>query len=155
MRIWIIILFLSLGTTVSAQEVISKGKVYEVKGKAIFQDDIDITPTLLIEERDHIYKALKNQIKNNKDAEKARKKLVKYTKNAENSQKKSAKALKQKQKAQDEFTKATKKLDQNQAKFEKLKFRGKLSPNDEAKWLKKLEGYKNDLQKATRKLQSS
>lgn len=155
MRIWMIILFLSLGVAVNAQEVISKGKVYEVKGKAIFQDGVDITSTLLIVERDPIYKALKSQLKDDKNAEKARKKLEKAAKKAEKAQKKAVKELKNKQKAQDKFNKANKKLEQNQNKFEKLKFKGKLSPNDEAKWLKKLEGYRKDLQKATRKIQSS
>lgn len=155
MRIWMIIFFLGLGITVNAQEVISNGQVYEVKGKEIFKDGVDITSTLLTDEKDHIFKTLKNQVKESQNAENARKKLEKTAKNSEKAQNKATKALNQKQKAQDKFTKATKTLEQNQEKFEKLKFRGKLSPNDEAKWLKKLEGYKKDLQKATRNLQSS
>lgn len=155
MRIWIIIFLVGLGFTANAQEVISQGKVYDVIGKSIFQDGVDITSTLLTDERDHIFKALKSQVKYAKHAEKARRKLEKAAKNAEKGQKKATKALKQKQKAQNKFTKASKKLKQNQEKYNKLKFRGKLSPHDEAKWLKKLEGYKKDLEKTKRKLERS
>lgn len=152
MRIWMIIFFLGLGLSVNAQEVISNGQVYEVKGKAIFQDGADITATLLTDERDQIFKTLKNNLKDVKDVEKARKKLEKAAKNAEKSQKKAEKALKKQQKVQAKFKKATQKLEQNQNKYDKLKNRGKLSPNDEAKWLKKLDGYKKDLEKARKKL---
>ncbi|MEO8774360.1 MAG: hypothetical protein ABI263_10225 [Gelidibacter sp.] len=155
MRIWMIILFLTLGVAVNAQEVISEGKVYEVKGKAIFQDGVDITSSLLIEERDPIYKALKNQINDEKNVEKARKKLEKAAKNAEKAEKKALKDLKKKQKAQDNVNKAVRKFDQQEEKYQKLKNSGKLSPNDESKWLKKLNGYKHDLEKARTKLNRS
>lgn len=155
MKTWMIIFFFSIGMTVNAQKVISNGKAYEVKGKAIFKDGVDITSTLLNEERTHIYKALKNQTKEIKDAEKVRRRLEKAAKNSDKAHKKAAKALKKKQKAQDKFSKATQKLKKNQAKFDKLKIRGKLSPNEEAKWLKKLEKNKKDLEKAKRNLQRS
>ncbi len=159
MKIWMIIFFLSLGITANAQEVIKDGKVYEVKGKAIFHEGEDITTMLLSGEKADIFKAHKNLIKETKAAEKAQKKLEKGVKDAEKAQKKAEKAqkkaekaLKQKQKAQDNVNKATRKFDQQQEKYQKLKNSGKLSPNDDAKWLKKLNGYKNDLEKSRTKL---
>lgn len=146
------IMLLSLGLAVQAQEVISNGQVYEVKGKAIFQDGVDITSTLQTEEKDKIFKIFNDESKNLKAAEKARKKLEKSAKEAQKAQKKAEKALKKKQKAEDQFKKASKKLKEHQSKFDKLKAKGKLSPNDEAKWLKKLEGYKKDVEKAKRKI---
>ena len=155
MRIWLITFFLGLGLTATAQQVIYEGKVHEVTGKAIFQDGVDITSSLHTDERKSIYKTLKNQLKEEKNVEKAKKRQEKALKKAEKSQKKVEKTLKQKQKAQDKFNKATKKLEQNQDKYQKLKGRGKLSPNAEAKWLKKINGYKKDLDKATKKLQKA
>ncbi|TDU43181.1 hypothetical protein BXY82_0588 [Gelidibacter sediminis] len=155
MKNWIIVLFLCLGTLVSAQEVISNGKVYEVKGKSIFKDGIDITASLESSEKDAIFKTLKNQQKEASRAEAARKKLEKAAKKSEKAQKRAANELKKKQKAQDKFEKAAKRLEQNQEKYERLKMRGKLSPNDDAKWLKKLERYTKDLDKATKALRRS
>lgn len=152
MRIWMIIFFLGLGITANAQQVIHEGKIHEVKGKAIFHDGVDITSTLHTDERESIFKNLKNQLKEEKNVEKARKKQEKAVKKAEKAQKKAEKALKQKQKAQDNVNKATRKFDQQQEKYQKLKNSGKLSPNDDAKWLKKLNGYKNDIEKARTKL---
>ncbi|OBX23626.1 hypothetical protein LX77_03741 [Gelidibacter algens] len=155
MKIWIVLFFLSLGAIVNAQEVISNGKAYEVRNKAIFKDGVDITATLEKEEEAHIFKTLNNQLNKAKDAEDVRKKLEKAARKSDKALKKAAKELKSKQKAQDRFNKATKKLEQNQEKYEKLKKRGKLSPQDEVKWLKMLEDYKDDLEKATQKLQRS
>jgi hypothetical protein len=38
------------------------------------------------------------------------------------------------------------------AKYEKLKKKDKLSPNEEEKWLEKIQDLKEDLEKAKRKL---
>lgn len=148
MKTWIVVLFLSLVAFVNAQEVISNGKVYEVKGKSIFQDGVEITSSLLKGQKDHIFKTLKAQKKDAKRTENAKEKL-------EKSHKKAQKKLKKKQKAQRKFDKAAKRFEHNQEKYEKLKMRGKLSPNDEAKWLKALERYKKDLDKATKNLRRS
>lgn len=153
MKTWIIIIFLSLGFTLNAQEVISDGKLYMVKGKAIFQNGNDITSTLLNHERDKIYKTLKVQTKKVKDAEKARNYLEKAAKKSEKAKKSAEKALKQRKKAENNFNKASYKLKQQQEKYDKLKNKGKLSPKDEAKWLKKLQGYKKTKEKAKHKLQ--
>lgn len=152
MRIWMIIYFLGLGITVNAQQVIHNGKIHEVKGKVIFHEGEDITSSLHTDERESIFKKLKKQLKEDKNAEKAINQRENDIKKAQKSQSKAEKALKQKQKANDKFNMASKKLNQNQDKYQKLKDKGKLSPNDEAKWLKKLEGFKKDVEKSRRKL---
>ena len=80
--------------------------------------------------------------KDAKKLEKETKKAEKLQKEAEKKQKKAEKTLKKQQKSQDRLNKATKKLESSQKKYEKLKRKGKLSPQDETKWAKKLEGYK-------------
>lgn len=145
MRIWILIFFVSLGFTVNAQHVIHEGKAYEVKGKSIFSNGNEVTHDLDQDQKDHIFKTHKGNVKADKKAEKARKKK-------EKAQKKAEKNLKKKQKAQDKYTKATKKLDQNESKYKRLKEQGKLSPNDEEKWLKKLDRFKKDVEKRRKKL---
>lgn len=152
MKTWIIIMFLSIGSFCFGQQVISQGKIYEVKNKLIFQDGVDVTETLMLKEKEDIFKLLKHQKKELKQAEKARKKLEKAAKEAKKANKKSSDALKKKKKAEAKFLKASKKLEKQEAKFKKLKLKGKLSPNEEAKWFKKLEGYRKDVQKAKNKL---
>lgn len=93
--------------------------------------------------------------KERKDAEKALKQAEKAQKKAEKEQRKAEKALKKKQDAQDAFAKASKRLSKNQAKYDKLKRKGKLSPNDEIDWLKKLKKYREDVADAQEKLSRS
>lgn len=159
MKIWMIVFFLGLGITVHAQEVIKDGKVYEVKGKAIFHEGEDVTASLLSEEKADILKSHKSLVKEAKDAEKARKKAEKELKQREKAQKKAEKAqkkaekeLKKKEKALDRYNKANYKLEQSQSKYEILKKRGRLSPVDESKWIKKLDGLREKVEKARRKL---
>lgn len=152
MKIWMIIFFLGLGITAHSQEVIKDGKVYEVKGKAIFHEGEDITADLLSDEKAEIFKTHKNLVKETKAAEKAQKKLEKAQKKAEKAKKKAEKELKKKEKALTKYNKAVQKLEQNQNKYQNQKNRGRLSPNDEAKWLKKLESYKKSVEKARRKI---
>ncbi len=93
--------------------------------------------------------------KERKEAEKAMKEAEKAQKRAEKEQKKAERALQNKQDAQDNFEKATKRLSKNQAKYDKLKRKGKLSPNDEKDWMKKLENYREDVSDAKEKLMRS
>ncbi len=152
MKIWICILFLSLGITAHAQHVISNGVAYEVKGKAIYKEGVDITSTLLKGEKDQIFQTFKKQQRGVKDAESARKRLEKAARKSEKSEKRAVKELRNKQKAQDKYNKATKKLQQNQAKYNRLKERGKLSPNAEDQWLKKIDRFKKDVEKRRKNL---
>jgi membrane carboxypeptidase/penicillin-binding protein len=155
MKLWILLLFLGFGFAANAQQVISNGVAYEVKGKAIFKDGVDVTETLSVEQQKEIKSTLDKKLKEASKAEKAIKKAEKEAKKAEKAQKRAEKDLKLKQKAQDRFERASKNLSKNQEKYEKLKRKGKLSPNDEIKWLKKLEDYKEDLDKAKKKLERS
>lgn len=145
MKNWIFIFFLSLGFALNAQHVIHEGTAYEVKGKSIFSNGADVTNTLHTDKKNTIFKTHKSQVRADKRAEKARKKQ-------EKAQKRAAKDLKKKQKAQDRYLKATKRLEQNQAKYDRLKERGRLSPNAEDKWLKKLDRYKKNVEKRRKSL---
>ncbi|ALJ05859.1 hypothetical protein APS56_12285 [Pseudalgibacter alginicilyticus] len=139
----------------NAQEVNVNGKVYTVKKEAIFKDGADITETLTIEEKDNIKDKLENKIrleKEEKERAAQNKKAEKEQKKAESKQKATEKALNKKVKAQANFEKADKKYDDAVKKYEKLKGKGKLSPNDESKWLNKIEKLKKSSDKAKSKL---
>lgn len=145
MRNWIFIFFLSLGFALNAQHVIHDGTAYEVKGRSIFSNGENVTDALHVDEKNTIFRTHKSQVRADKRAEKAKKKQ-------EKAHKKAAKDLKRKQKAQDRYLKATKKLQRNQAQYDRLKERGKLSPNAEDKWLKKLDRYKKNVEKRRKSL---
>ena len=66
--------------------------------------------------------------------------------------KKAEKAQKKMDKVKAKHTKATKVHRSTVEKYEKLKGKGKLSPVDEAKWLKKMEKLKAKMLKAKSKL---
>ena len=100
-------------------------------------------------------KEIKKAQKEKDKREKELKKNEKEVKKAEKKQKQAEKALKKKEKAQAGFEKAKSKLDSSQKKYERLKEKGKLSPQEEAKWLKKLEGLNNDIKKAEKKLRKA
>lgn len=151
MRIWMILLFIGLGITVNAQTVTKDGKAYEVKGKSIFHEGVDVTADLLSDEKSYIFKTHKDFVKAEKKAEKERKKIEKEAKKAEKERKKAEKELKRRNKAIDNLNKKTRKFDQNQDKYNRLKNRGDLSPNEDAKWMKKLNKLKHDVEKARRK----
>ncbi len=183
MKFWILLLFMGMSFFVNAQEIEHEGVKYEIKGKSIFQDGKDVTATLSVERKEQLMaihekskaalkeaevakklaadkqkeveKAASKLEKEQKQADKALKDAQKAQKSAEKAQKKAVKELKLKQKAQDNFEKASKKLEQNQDKYDKLKSKGKLSPIDEAKWLKKLRNYRKDVDKTQIKLSKS
>ena len=46
-------------------------------------------------------------------------------------------------------------MEQAQSKFERLKNKGKLSPNDETKWLEKIKKLNEKIEKAEKKLKRS
>ncbi|MBO6605600.1 hypothetical protein [Psychroserpens sp.] len=55
-------------------------------------------------------------------------------------------------KAQSHFEKTGKKLESAQRKYNKLKRKGKLSPEDEEKWIKKIEKLERKLKKAEKNM---
>lgn len=162
MKYIIIFLFLICGFVTQAQEVKVNDTTYEVRGGAIFKEGEDVTNTLTQAQQLEIRKALDQKLKKaleNKEkeqakAEKKAKKAEKEAKKAQKKAKKAEKALKQKIKAQERLEKAIGKLEDAQDKYLKLKNKGKLSPNDEAKWLKKIEKLRGKHQKAETKLKN-
>ena len=155
MRLLAVLLFLGFAISLQAQEVNFNGATYKIKGKTILQEGADVTTTLSAEEQAGVWDAFNKQKALEKEraaAEKAIKKAEKEQKKAEKAQKKAEKELKARQKAQSKFEDANEDYKDGLAKYEKLKEKGKLSPNDEAKWLKKIEGLKEDIEKAKKKL---
>jgi len=162
MKYSIFIFIFMFSIALNAQDIEKAGKTYEVKNERIFLDGKDVTETLSLEDKTAILKQASIALEKNKlkesalketeKLEKEKKKAEKAQKKAEKAQKKAEKALKQQLKAQKRLDKATKKLESSQKKYEKLKRKGKLSPQDETKWLDRIEGYKEDIVKAKKKI---
>ena len=155
MKLVAIFLFLGLVLNAQAQEVSYNGTTYKVKGKAILLDGTDVTTTLSTEEQTGIWETLNKQTaldKERKEAEKAIKKAEKEQNKAEKEQRRAEKELKAKEKAQSKFEDANDDYTNAIKKYDKLKKKGKLSPNDEAKWLEKIDGLKADIDKTKKKL---
>ena len=119
-------------------------KKYIVKKDRILHEGNDVTATFSLEEQAKI----KDEFSNLVEGIKLKQKEVKDSK-------KSEKELNQKEKAQSNYEKAIKNYSQAQSKYEKLKEKGKLSPKDEAKWLKKQESLNEKLEKAEKKMKRS
>ncbi|MBP0904803.1 hypothetical protein ACFSKN_13115 [Mariniflexile gromovii] len=155
MKIFTTILLFIFCISLNAQEVNFKDTTYKIKGKTILQDGVDVTTTLSVEDQAGVWEAFNKQKALDKEreaAEKAIKKAEKEQKAAEKKQKKAEKELKAKEKAQSKFEDANDDYKKAVAKYEKLSKKGKLSPNDEAKWLEKIQDLKEDIEKAKRKL---
>ncbi|MFB9055452.1 hypothetical protein ACFFU9_01740 [Mariniflexile ostreae] len=155
MKHWIIILVFGFCVHVSAQDINHNGTMYTVKGKTILKEGKDVTETLALEEQQSIKAALAEKKKEAKAIEKREKELKKAEKEqkkVEKKQKQAEKALKQKEKIRSKFEKSVKKHDQAVNTYEKLKNKGKLSPIDESKWLKKIEKLRVAREKIKRKL---
>ncbi|PWH83610.1 hypothetical protein DIS18_03390 [Algibacter marinivivus] len=162
MRILLVVLFMSLGFLLNAQDVSFNGVTYEIKKDRIFKDSVDVTDVLSVDEKAEIRAAFDKKMtqiaaseetkKRIEKAEKEQEKAEKDQKRAEKKQKKAEKALKKKEKAQSNFDKSTKKHKDAIKKYEKLKKKGKLSPQDEEKWLEKINKYKEASAKAKKKL---
>lgn len=155
MKIILCCLFLLVNLFAFTQEVTFKGDVYTVKKEAIFKDDVEVTSSLSLDDQ----KAIKAEFEKKRAALEAAKTAEDKIKEAEKAQKKiekkhakAEKALKQKEKAQTAFKKAEKKYDDALKKYKKLEKKGKLSPDDNHKWLEKIEKLKKDQEKAKRKL---
>ncbi|TBM98986.1 hypothetical protein EYD45_15835 [Hyunsoonleella flava] len=161
-RFLLLIVFVTIGMSLSAQEIKVNDKVYEVKKGLIFQEGVDITNTLSVEEKAKILAEFEKKQQNIAEAEatqkriekaeKEQKKAEKEQRKAEKKRKKAEKALRQKEKAQSNYDKATKKFKDAQKKYEKLKSKGKLSPQDEKKWLEKIEKLNANVAKTKQKL---
>jgi len=165
MKQLITVLFMAATLFIQAQTVIKDGKTYTIKKEKIFLDGNEVTSTLsealkteIIGKAATISEQLKADTKAKKEADqldKANKKAEKALKKAEKARKKAEKALEQNQNAQDKLNRTSAKLQDAKAKYQKKKKKGKLSPNDDSKWLKKIKDLEDDMAKAKKKLERS
>ncbi|WP_218598291.1 glycine--tRNA ligase subunit alpha [Polaribacter sp. NJDZ03] len=147
----LILISLFLAATSYAQEVVYKDTTYTVKRKSIYLSKIDVTKTLKPEKVNEIFAIHKI----NEDKIDAIKKTAKEKKASEKKLKKAEKALKNKVKAQKKLSKANDNLKSGIKKFNKLKKKGDLSPNDNQKWLEKIEKLKKKVAKAEKNFKKS
>ncbi|WP_308991442.1 hypothetical protein QLS71_005345 [Mariniflexile litorale] len=155
MKLLTVLLYLGLVVSAQAQEVSFNGITYKIKGKTILLDKADVTTTLSVKDQKGVWEAFNKQKaldEERMEASKALKKAEKEQKKAEKKQKKAEKELKAKEKVRSKFEDVSEDYEDAVAKFEKLKKKGKLSPNDETKWLKKIQNLKDDVDKTKRKL---
>lgn len=155
MKIFTTILLFILSIGLNAQEVNFKDTTYKIKGKTILQDGVDVTSTLSVEDQEGVLEVLNKQKaleEEREKTEKAMKKAENEQKSAEKKQKKAEKELKRKEKAHFKFQDAHDDHADAIKKYEKLKKKGKLSPNDEEKHLEKIKNLKEDIEKSKRKL---
>jgi len=159
-------LILSCG---SSEQVIYDGKVYELKGDDIYYGSDKVTESLSDEQKSNIRQtlnarlALEQEVKAQKEAleaeqraqEKALKQAEEALKKAEKEQKSLEKAAKRKEKLREDFIGASSKYKSQKEKYQKLHDAGKLSPNDEEKWAKRLEKLKSKMEKAEQELKKS
>ncbi|GGD22002.1 hypothetical protein [Hyunsoonleella pacifica] len=154
-RFILLITFILIGISVSAQEIKVNDSIYEVKKGTILNNGVDVTDTLSEEEKAKILAEFEKRKQAAVEAvatQKRVEKAEKEQKKSEKKRKKAEKALKQKEKAQSNYNKATKKYQAAQEKYEKLKSKGKLSPMDEKKWLEKIEKLHANVIKTKKKL---
>jgi hypothetical protein len=138
------LIFFFLVTISYAQDVVYKNKTYTIKGESIYLSKVDVTKTLNQDMVNNIFAFHKM----NEEKKVVIKKVEKEKKTAEKNRKKAEKALKKKVKAQKKLNKANDKLKNAIKKQENLKKKGDLSPNDEKKWLLKIEKLKKKTTKA-------
>lgn len=155
MKFLTMIFIFALCVSTNAQDISLNGTTYNIQGETILQDGIDITASLSLEEQTAIFEALGKQKaleKERKASEKAIKKAENEQKSAEKKQKKAEKELKAKEKAKSRYDDANDTYNDAVSKYDKLKKKGKLSPNDEAKWLERIQKSKEAIEKAKKKL---
>lgn len=93
--------------------------------------------------------------KETKAIHKEHKKAEKDMKRAEKEHKKAEKAHQKNEKARKNLEKAKEKHQDAEEKYNKLKSRGKLSPEAEEKWLKKIDKLNENILKAEKKLKQT
>ena len=153
----------------SSEQVIYDGTVYEIKGNHVYNRGEKVTESLSDELKANIRQtldarlAMEKEIKAQKDAleaeqkaqEKALKAAEEALKKAEQEQKALEKAAEKKEQLREDFIDANSKYKDQKEKYQKLHDAGKLSPNDEEKWAKRLEKLKSKMEEAERKLNNN
>ena len=143
-------LLLSMLFAISAfsQKVTYANKEYKIKGKKIYFEGKDVSDSFTEEEKVAIFEKIKAQKAKSKKDKKEAKSVKKEKKKIE----KAEKEQKKKENALDDYDDAVNKLESAQAKYERLKRKGKLSPNDEVKWLDKIAKLKEKVSAKKKKL---
>jgi len=151
MKIKTILLFLACmlwAASAFSQKVTFANKEYKIKGKKIYFEGKDVSDSFSEEEKVAIFEKLKLQKAKMKEEKKEAKELQKEKKKIE----KAEKEQKKRENALDDYDDAVNKLETAQAKYERLKRKGKLSPNDEVKWLDKIAKLKEKVSIKKKKL---
>lgn len=131
-----------------AQKVTYANKEYKVKGEKIYFEGKDVSDSFSEEEKMALFEKLKMQKEKNKEE----KKEAKKAKKEKNKIEKTEKEQKRQENALDNYDDAVDKLEKTQAKYERLKRKGKLSPNEEVEWLDKIAKLKEKVSKKKKKL---
>lgn len=131
-----------------SQKITYANKEYKIKGEKIYFDGKDVSDSFSAEEKVAIFKKLKVQKQKNKKQKKEAKKVKKQKNKVE----KAEKEQKKQENVLDDYDDAVENLETAQAKYERLKRKGKLSPNDEVKWLDKIAKLKEKVSKKKKKL---
>jgi len=150
-----VLIFLFTITIVQAQKIEYNGVQYVVKSDVIFIDGKDITSSLSQEQQVNIKNKLSQQQlaeEKLKAAEKAQNEAERKMRTSEKRMKRAEKELKKKETALKKYEEAQKQYEKELKKHERLSKKGKLSPDDEEKWKKKLEGLRNKSEKLKRKM---
>lgn len=131
-----------------SQKVTYANKEYKVKGEKIYFEGKDVSGSFSEEEKVALFKKLKTLKEKSKEAKKEVKKIKKEEKRV----KKAEKEQKKQENALGDYDDAVDKLENTQAKYERLKRKGKLSPNDEVEWLDKIAKLKEKVSKKKKSL---
>ena len=146
--ITLLLLCMLFAVSAFSQKVTYANKEYKIKGEKIYFDGKDVSESFSEEEKVAIFKKLKAQ----KEKYKKEKKEAKKVKKEKNKVDKAEKEQKKQENILDDYDGAVKNLETAQAKYERLKRKGKLSPNDEVKWLDKIAKLKEKVSKKKNKL---
>ena len=151
----------------SSQRVITEdGKVYEVSGNTIKNNDVNVTESLSTEEKESINKVIERKEKAKKAFEKEHKDLEDAIEKQEDIQRAAEKKqnelqdkletlennFEKKQDVRDNYATIKERYTDKKNKFKKSKKEGKLSPNDIIDWKEELAKLKSELNDAKNKL---
>lgn len=153
------LIVLSCGS--SEKVIMNDGTVYKVEGNSFYKKGKDVSENLSETEKEKILNTLNERLEYEKAAqerqeelEERREELEKAQEEAEAKQKALEEELEEKKEAREAFFDAKEELEKQQKKYKRLHDNGKLSPNDEEKWAKKLKDLKQELNKAENKIKN-
>ncbi|WP_417238273.1 hypothetical protein [Bizionia sp.] len=163
LKTWCLVVLIGASSCGAKHEIITdSGKKYEVKGNTFYHQGKEVTDKISAEEKDHIVTKLNKKLETEaevasqqralKEARSRAEKVQKEARKAEKQAKALDKKLKAEAKARKNYIKAKNNLDTAQKKYNRLRKKGDLSPNEEAKWTKRLNKLSNQMKKADKAL---